>query len=92
MFSVSSVVNPLLWSPEDAAPALLVGQVGQRGPVGDAQQLQDPEDQVAIGMRIRNHDLRELPAIQPEDHIDHVQRVAHGARHHLGAPAPFLDR
>jgi hypothetical protein len=72
------------------APAFLVGQVRQRGPVGDAQELQDPEYQVAVGAGVGHHDLREFPAVQPEDHIDHVQRVADGAGHHLRAPPHAL--
>jgi hypothetical protein len=42
-------------------PALLVGQVGQRGPVGDAHQLQDPEHQVGVYMDKVKRELGRSP-------------------------------
>jgi hypothetical protein len=66
-------------------PAFLVGQVRERGPVGDAKQLQEPEDHVGVRPGVRHDDLGELAAVQSEDDDDHVQGVPHRPRHDLGA-------
>ena len=66
-------------------PALLVRQVRQRGPVGDAEQLQEAEDQVGVRAGVGDDDLGELAAVQAEDDVDHVQGIPHRPGHDLGA-------
>src|SRR5450755_941932 len=75
-------------------PALLVGQVRQGGPVGDAQQLQQPEDDVAVGAAVGHDDLGQGAAVQAEDDVDHVQGVPDRPRHDLRAAphAPVVYR
>jgi hypothetical protein len=67
------------------APALLVGDVGQRGPVLPAQQGDQPEDQVGVRAGVRDDDVGPLAAVLAEPDVDHVEGVADGAGHDLGA-------
>ena len=66
-------------------PALLVGKVGQRGPVLHAQQGNQAEHQVRVQGGIGDHDVGPLPAVLAEQHVDHVERVADGPGHDLAA-------
>ena len=72
-------------------PAFLVGQVRQGGPVGDPEQLQQPEHQIRVRAGVGHDDLGDLAAVQAEDDVDHVQGIPHGPRHDLGsAPHPLV--
>jgi hypothetical protein len=62
-------------------PPFLVGQVGQRGPVVDAQQARDPEDQVGIGSGVGDEHLGQVRRAGAEEQVDRVEAVPVGARH-----------
>lgn len=66
-------------------PAFLVGDVGERGPVLDAEQRDEAEHQVGVRARISDDDVGPLPAVLVEQDVDHVEGVSDGAGHDPGA-------
>ena len=62
-------------------PSFLVGQIGQRGPVVDAQQARNPEYQVGIGSGVSYQHLGQVRRAGAEKQVDRVEAVPVSSRH-----------
>lgn len=59
------------WSAD--GPHLLIRHVGQCRPVRVAEEMQEAEDEVALGGGVGDDDVGTLPAVLVVDDIDHVE-------------------
>lgn len=75
------VQRPVVGAHEDA-PQLGVGEVGELRAVVEAQQRDQREDDVAVGAGVGDDHVGALAGVLAVDQVDHVQRVARGARQH----------
>jgi hypothetical protein len=71
-------------------PQLGVGQIGQLRAVVEPEQAHQPAHHVAVGPGVADDDLRAAAAVLAVDQVDHVQRVARGARHDVPGQADGL--
>jgi hypothetical protein len=69
-------------------PQLGVGQIGQLWAVVKAEQSHQPAHHVAVRAGVADDDLRAAAAVLAVDQVDHVQRVARGARHDVPGARP----
>jgi len=73
-----------------ATPQPLVGYVGERRAVLEAEEPEQPEHHVGVGAGVGDHDVGALAAVLAVEHVDDMQGVPDRAGDHLGGQSGGL--